>query len=162
MAYMSQEKKAEIQRELKKIIPATWKWSLGVNHHSTLRLTIQSAPVDLLGELNRVHAEKYQGPFSPPHDADYAQVNEYYLDNQFDRSLPLMQKIKAAMMAGNHDNSDAMTDYFDVGWYISINLGRYDKPFVCTRIGWAEPHEETTEAKIVRLEQENEKLRARL
>ena len=31
------------------------------------------------------------------------------------------------MNVGNHDNSDPMTDYFDVGWYISVNLGRWDK-----------------------------------
>ena len=23
-----------------------------------------------------------------------------------------------------------MTDYFDVGWYISVNLGKWDKPYV--------------------------------
>jgi len=23
-----------------------------------------------------------------------------------------------------------MTDYFDVGWYISVNLGRWDKPYI--------------------------------
>jgi len=23
-----------------------------------------------------------------------------------------------------------MTDYFDVGWYISVNLGKWDKPYI--------------------------------
>jgi hypothetical protein len=25
-----------------------------------------------------------------------------------------------------------MTDYFDVGWYVDINIGSTDKPFKCT------------------------------
>ena len=29
----------------------------------------------------------------------------------------------------NHDRSDGMTDYFDTGFYSSIGIGRYDKPF---------------------------------
>jgi hypothetical protein len=33
------------------------------------------------------------------------------------------------MNDGNHDNSDIQSDYFDVGWYISINVGRWDKPY---------------------------------
>jgi hypothetical protein len=33
------------------------------------------------------------------------------------------------MMVGNHDKSDVMTDYFNVGWYIDINIGKWDKPY---------------------------------
>jgi hypothetical protein len=29
----------------------------------------------------------------------------------------------------NHDNSDIMTDYFDVGWYLNINVGGWNKPY---------------------------------
>ena len=36
------------------------------------------------------------------------------------------------MMVGNHNNSDISTDYFDVGWYIDINIGKWDKPYEVT------------------------------
>ncbi len=36
-----------------------------------------------------------------------------------------------AMNAGNWDRSDAQVDYFDVGWYAEICLGRWDRPFQC-------------------------------
>jgi hypothetical protein len=36
------------------------------------------------------------------------------------------------MVVGNHDRSDSMTDYFDVGWYISINVGKWNKPYEMT------------------------------
>ena len=31
----------------------------------------------------------------------------------------------------NHDNSDIQTDYFDVGWYVDVNAGIWNKPYVC-------------------------------
>jgi hypothetical protein len=32
----------------------------------------------------------------------------------------LQLELRDAMNSGNHDNSDIMSDYFDVGWYVSI------------------------------------------
>jgi len=135
MAYMSQENKKEKLQALQKIIPSSWKWSLSVDHHSTLVLTIQSAPVDLVGEWHHMRLEKRRGlppEFDQDKRPDHVQVNEYDLQDQFNQSLKKMSEIKDTMMVGNHNNSDAMTDYFDVGWYISINLGRWDKPFIYT------------------------------
>ena len=48
MAFMNQDKKAVIAAQLKAVMPAGWKYSLRVSDHSTLRLLIASAPVDLL------------------------------------------------------------------------------------------------------------------
>ena len=45
-------------------------------------------------------------------------------------SLAFLSEVIPAMNEGNHDNSDIMTDYFDVGWYISVNIGRWDKPYI--------------------------------
>ncbi len=28
-----------------------------------------------------------------------------------------------------YDNSDIMTDYFDVAWYVDINIGKWNKPY---------------------------------
>jgi hypothetical protein len=36
------------------------------------------------------------------------------------------------MNAGNHNNSDVQSDYFDVGWYIDVNIGKWNKPYVAT------------------------------
>ena len=155
MAYMSQENKKEKLAALKKIIPKSWKWSLSVKHHSTLVLNIYSAPVDLIEEINRCNKANQRNGFDPPVERTYAQVNEYYIDRQFDKTLPLIKKIRDAMMVGNHNNSDSMTDYFDVGWYIDINIGKWDRPFICTNI-----NAESINEKIARLEKENQTLRA--
>ena len=34
-----------------------------------------------------------------------------------------------AMNIGNHDNSDLQTDYYDVGWYVNLQFGRWNKPY---------------------------------
>src|SRR5574340_1837597 len=133
MAYIGQDKKKAIAANLRKIIPQTWKWSLRVDHYSTLGLTIQSAPVDLIGEWLRITNERRRShgdaPFERPANVH---VNHYYIGEQFDDSREVMGKILDAMNDGNHDRSDSQSDYFDVGWYVSISLGRWDRPFVFT------------------------------
>lgn len=134
MAYMNQERKAKIAAELRKVVPAGWKYSLAVHNHSTLVLTISEAPVDLIEEIAQRVSEpdvglRYYDRAAEVRQLQYARLNEYYLERQLGASLPVFEAIKAAMNSGNHDNSDPMTDYFDVGWHITIQIGRWDKPF---------------------------------
>lgn len=140
MAYVSKDKKAKIKAALDKVIPKGWKWSLAVRHHSTAVLTIYSAPVDLIGEWTKV-ANKFrtaEGWHPLPVQSNVG-INEHHLDKQFEgKLLEVFSKIKEAMNVDNHDNSDPMTDYFDVGHYVDIRIGRYDKPFVYT--GRGEPY----------------------
>lgn len=102
MAYMDQEKKALLMPEIKKVLAEFGeKASVSVQNYSTLVLSIKEGGMFKKG--------------------DY--INEYHLKDCGDgRKLEFLQKIKRAMMEGNHDNSDAMTDYFDVGWYITITV----------------------------------------
>ena len=122
MAYMSQENKAVLRAEIEKVMPTGWKWSLAVRHHSTLVLTIRQAPVDLIGE-NLVCASR-------PEPSSNRTLNVYHLNGEYaNKLLKIFESIKGAMMVGNHDNSDSQSDYFDVGWYIDINIGDSDSPF---------------------------------
>lgn len=123
MAFMNQEKKAAIVAELKKVMPKDWKYSLRVKHHSSITLTILSAPVDLIG----LHAQKSQWTNG------YIQLNQYYLERQYSGDvLAVLTAIRGAMNTGNWDKSDIQTDYFNVGHYAYIHIGKWDKPFVCT------------------------------
>lgn len=132
MAYMNQEKKAKIAEALKKVVPKGWKYTLSVHNHSTLNMTIKSAPVDILEAMyqhylkNPTHAGRYQ----EVKKQTYVDVNPYWVSHQFDGELlKIFQKIIAAMNEGNWNNSDSMSDYVDIGWYIGIGIGRWDKPF---------------------------------
>lgn len=125
MAYMSQETKKAIAAELKKVMPKDWKYSLAVRDHSTIALTIASAPVDLYGivKANR------QNPTS----GGYVQLNHYYLADEFKGNAEMIElfgKIYATLKGPDFfDNSDAQRDIHDVSHYIRINIGKWDKPF---------------------------------
>lgn len=138
MAYMNQERKALIAAQLKKVVPAQWKYTLAVRNASTIVMTITQAPVDLIGECLRV-SQKYESASKStsnerPSNLD---VNPYYLDRQFDGDLLVtMKKIMDCLnlrdVEGqqNWDKSDIMTDYFNVGWYVDLNIGSWNRPFL--------------------------------
>lgn len=112
VAYVSKEKKAKIAAALKLVVPKTWKYTLSVRNHSTITMTIKSAPIDLTDGGKR------------------SSINHYWLADSFSgKTLATLEKIKAALNTDNYDRSDIQTDYFDVGHYVNIALGRWDKPF---------------------------------
>ena len=129
MAYVDQEKKAKIAAALKMVIPKTWKWSLAVRNHSTIVLTIASANIDLIGAWYDMpeNKRKCDGYGKPTH----LQVNRHWLSSDWPESLlPVLTAVCAALNTDNHDRSDLMTDYFDVGHYVDFDLGRWNKPFI--------------------------------
>lgn len=113
MAFMNQERKKLLAAEVAKVVPAGWKYSLAVRNHSTIVMTISEAPLRLMRN------EKSES------------INPYYVEKYYGEGHPLVAIVKA-LNVGNHDRSDMMTDYFDVGWYVDVNLGRWDKPFIST------------------------------
>lgn len=60
MALMTKEHKARIADELKKAVPADWKYSLSVKDHQAICMTIRSAPVNLLAAAGRADVEEMQ------------------------------------------------------------------------------------------------------
>ena len=131
MAYMSQAKKAELAPAIKAVCKKyDVKASIGVRHHSGLVLNIAAGPIDFIANCNEVCvADPYQGEYFQP-VKDHISVNPYHYQKQFSgKALAFLEEVIPAMMAGNHNNSDIMVDYFDVGWYIYINIGQWDKAY---------------------------------
>lgn len=124
MAYVDQNKKALIAKALKPVIPQGWKYSLSVRHHMAIVLTIYSAPFDL------IRAFKKSDHFNPE-TATHTEVNPYHYRTHLDDECvaDVFEQIFAALNTNNHDNSDLMTDYFDVGHYVYLHIGRWNKPF---------------------------------
>ena len=118
MAYISQEQKKAMQAELKKIKPKGWRWSLSVQNYSKVTLTIQKGAKELA-----IREGVQKDHRTLPH--------HHYISQCFDGELlDLMQKVYAILNDGNHDNSDPQTDYFDVGWYVSVQVGKWNKPYI--------------------------------
>lgn len=120
IVFLNQDAKKDIQVDLKKVIPPKWKWSLSAKGARKLILTITAAPIDLLAELTR-----------GDHHRGYVELNQYHLDSEFkDKTLVnLFKKIYQILNKYNYDRSNASHDYFDVNYYVTVRIGKFDKPF---------------------------------
>ncbi len=129
MAYMNQEKKAKIRSALIAVMPKGWKFALSVRNYSTIVCTITEAPFDLIGACRK--SEHFD-----PASATYAGVNQYHPRERFEDECvaDVFENIVAALNTDNHDRSDAMVDHVDVGHYVDLHIGRWDRPFKCTAI----------------------------
>lgn len=137
MAFMSQDRKAELAPAIKAALKKYGvKGSLAVRNHSTLVLNIKSGPIDFIGNLNKVcavapGADRY-GTYRPA--VGSIDVNPYHYQSHFDgKALAFLSEVMPVMNTGNHDNSDIMSDYFDVGWYVDVNIGSWNKPYILTK-----------------------------
>lgn len=134
MAYVSQERKKALAPKIKAICKKYGvKASLAVQSHSTLVLNIKSGNIDFIGNSNRVcGADHYQVARGfKPNTSGYEDVNPYHYKSHFDgKALAFLSEVLPAMNNGNHDNSDLMTDYFDVGWYTRVNIGKWNSPYL--------------------------------
>jgi hypothetical protein len=135
MAYVSQEMKASKAPAIKAICKKYGvKATLAVRHHSCLVLNIKSGKIDFVKQYN-LAGEKHPRDFGSgtsfiPVQNGNIQVNPYWYQQHFSgNAVDFLKEVLDAMNVGNHDNSEPQTDYFDVGWYVDVNIGQWDKPY---------------------------------
>jgi hypothetical protein len=137
MAYMNQERKAKITKMFKPILAKyKVKGSLSVRNHSTIVLTLKSGAIDFIGNSNRVCGNDFyqvQRGFKPT-TSGYDQVNPYWFQDHYDGDAKafLTEAFKALKSADWYDESNAMIDYFNIAYYVDINIGKWDKPYELT------------------------------
>ncbi len=132
MAFVSTEQSKTVKQALQAEFPAKdgWKFSVSIEHHSSLRVAIMQAPINLI-ESTDEYDQRNQ----------YQSFNVYHLDNYSNRET--LEKIHAIANKGNFDESDSMTDYFHVGFYLDITAGKWNKPFVHVPAAAPEASQET-------------------
>jgi hypothetical protein len=134
MAYYSQDKKAVAAPKIKALLKKYGlKGSLSVRNNSTVILTIKSGKIDFIGDINRTcGADQYQVSRGfQPITRGCTDVNPYhYKSHHSGKALSFITEALRILNAGNHDNSDIMTDYFDVGWYTDIKIGKWNAPYI--------------------------------
>ena len=125
MAYMNQEKKAKIAPAVKAILKKyNVKASLAVRNHSTLVLNVKQGSIDFIKDFGNPEDAKKFG----------IQVNPYWYHEHFTgESKKFLTEVITAMNDGNHDRSDIQSDYFDVGWYVDVNIGQWNKPYALVK-----------------------------
>ena len=142
MAYMSQERKQQLAPAIKAVFKKYGiKGSIGVHHHSTLVVTVKSGGIDFIENYIETGAAKpYGKPDMSAQQIEYLRknssldVNPYWYKEHFTgQAKAFLSELIPAMNMGNHDRSDIQTDYFDVGWYVSIHIGRWNRPYVLAK-----------------------------
>ena len=114
MAFYNQEMKKEVSPKIKKILNKHGlKGSLKIRNHSEIILTIRSGVID----FSEVIGERGNS-FRPRHEAKNAHAEA------------ILKELHDCLNDGNYDNSDIYTDYFHVGWYVSVQVGAWDKPYL--------------------------------
>lgn len=129
MAYVSQDLKAKLAPKIKAVLKKYGiKGSLAVRNHSTLVLNIKSGKIDFIKNFNDT-VDPRGGRFTPAEGC--IDVNPYWYHDHFSgKAKAFLGEVLAAMKEGNWDRSDIQTDYFDVGWYVDVNIGKWNKPYI--------------------------------
>lgn len=138
MAYVSKQnidsKRDRVKAILKKY---KLKGTLSGTNDSTLTLKIKEGALDFIKNHADTEAAKPYG--RPAHmssiedlrNAKYLSINPYwYHEHHSGDCLAFLKEVMEVLNEGNHDNSDIQSDYFDVGWYVNIKIGQWDKPYV--------------------------------
>jgi hypothetical protein len=138
MAYVSQDRKQSLAPAVKAVLKKYGvKGSLSIRTHSSLVLTVKSGKIDFVENFIETDSKVLHGRKMSQDQIDHIRknqsvdVNPYWYHEHFSgKAKDFLKEVLAAMNKGNHNNSDAMTDYFDVGWYVDVNIGRWNQPYV--------------------------------
>jgi hypothetical protein len=140
MAYVSQEMKARLAPAIKAICKKyNVKASIAVRHHSTLVLNIKQGSIDfienyIVTDANKPYAKKMSDDeIAYVRNKKSLDVNTYWAHEHFSgKAKSFLVEMIAAMKGPDFfDHSDAQTDYFHRSHYIDINIGQWNKPYVC-------------------------------
>jgi hypothetical protein len=142
MAYVSQERKQSLAPAIKAVLKKYGvKGSLSVRNHSTLVLNLKSGSIDFIENFIETDSKVMHGRKMSQDQIDYIRknqsvdVNPYWYHEHFSgKAKNFLKEVLTVMNKGNHDNSDIQTDYFDVGWYVNVNIGKWNKPYTLENV----------------------------
>jgi hypothetical protein len=123
MAYMNQEMKAKIAKNLKPVLKKYGvKGTLSVSNHSTIVLTLKSGKIDFFADYGDSEDARKFG----------IDVNPYWFHEHFVGTSKafLTEAFRALKSADWYDDSDIQTDYFNTAYYFRINVGKWNKPYI--------------------------------
>ncbi len=126
MAHITQEDKKRLAPQIKAVLKKyKIKATISVQHYMKLNVNIKSGVLDFFADSTIYES-----------DRGHMSINEYYIDEHHTGDIrDFLLELKDAMNGvgtdeENYNNDDIQSDYFDRGWYISINIGKYDKPYI--------------------------------
>jgi hypothetical protein len=134
MAYIGADSVKAIRNALKAEFPEI-KFSVTLDNHSSVNVSIMESPYNLINEHTCDESDIKFG---------YTNINHYYTDRYPHQNLyqRIWDIVKIAPFnAGTedepwYDRSDIMTDYFDVSYYFTLRVGKWNKAYVWNQEKW--------------------------
>ena len=135
MAYISTDDVKHIRNELKKELPQ-YKFSVVRDHHSSVTISLMKGPAfndyEYFDRYNNVTKTANLS------DGEHHHINQYHLEDFYGKEnaeiLSKIDTISRTAPAKNggkvwYNDSDIQTDYFDIAYYVHINVGKWNKPY---------------------------------
>lgn len=118
MAFMSQEHKKELAPSIKAVLKKyNMKGSISVQNHSSIVVTLQSGEIDFNGITDQ--------------SVNVFWIDDHWEDNEVAKNF--LNELYEVMKGPRYfDESDIQSDYFHTSHYVDINIGKWNKPYVCT------------------------------
>jgi hypothetical protein len=115
MAYISKEEAKIMKEALKYVFPSKEGWKVGFRRENSSKASITL----------------FKGLFEIEGSGQDRQLNSYSRSRNNDPQEIFRDLVSDTLelAVANYDNSDIQTDYFDVGYYKSIRIGSYEKPY---------------------------------
>ena len=151
MAYITQEMKRELAPGINNVLKKYGcKGSISTPHRNSLCVTISQGPIDFIGKANKEGQEhsEWTGRTFYPIEGSYQENPYRYADDravsqdcetgamtvQHGNTLHIadqfLNELRDAMRGTlYYNNDDIMTDYFDSAYFMSINIGKWNKPY---------------------------------
>ena len=134
MAYIGADSVKAIRVALKAEFPEI-KFSVTNDNHSSVVVSIMESPYNLINEHTADEADIKFG---------YSSINHYYPERYAHEALyqRIWDIVKIAPFnAGTedepwYDRSDIQSDYFDVSYYLTLRVGKWNKAYVWNQDKW--------------------------
>jgi hypothetical protein len=120
---LSKKDIAKIMREYVKNVYPTWKFSIRMDGYNSIHISVMEAPIDLFTSEGREGL--YNGKA-------HEQINHYYIDGDSritDYCKMVLKDIYSMLSSYNFDDSDSSIDYFHTNFYITLQIGKWNRPF---------------------------------
>lgn len=130
----------------------SFKFSVSIERYSggsSITINVMQSPIKLFKDISEVSENEVLRLMNARNDTreevlkfisynlneEHQQINQYYInDNKFltDEGKSFFKQVLEIANKHNWDKGDVMTDYFDVNYYLYLNVGKYDKPCIYT------------------------------
>ena len=118
MAYIGQDTKKQLAPAIKAVLKKFGvKGTIGIDNHRGLKVNLKEGVIDF-GEV-------------------YDQVNTYHIEKFYGTGIAgqFLNELVTAMKGTKwYNNTDAQIDYFDIAYYVYINIGQWDKEYKVMKV----------------------------